>query len=193
MSRNLGNEAELFHDHGLHLPTRTISFTGDADEGLTNDNVERLIKNLHILDTMREGDITIKFNCDGGDTVLGMAIYDAIKCCKNFVRIVVYGHASSMGSIILQAADERIMSPNSVLMIHAGKVQYSADHPKIIDNWRSYDKKMDVIHEDIYLKRIKEKKARFTKEKLQKLLEHDTIFTAKEAVNYGLADKILEE
>jgi len=191
MSRSIADEAELFHEHNIHLPTRTIFITGDPEIGITNEMVASVIKNLHILDTMREGEINIKFNCDGGDVILGMAIYDAIAACKNFVRVTVYGHASSMGSIILQAADERIIAPNGIIMIHAGVVLYEG-HPKMVDNWRDYNKKLDAKHEEIYLKRIKEKRPRFTKIKLQKLLEHDTILTAEDAIKLGLADKILE-
>ena len=42
----------------------------------------------------------------------------------------------------------------------------------------------------IYLKKIKEKKQRFSKNRLTKLIEHDKILTPDEAVSLGLADKI---
>ena len=46
-----------------------------------------------------------------------MAIFDAIKICRSHVTILVYGQAESMSSIILQAADKRIMMPNSTLYV----------------------------------------------------------------------------
>lgn len=190
MSRNISEHAEQFHDSGIYLPTRTIYIHGES-EGITNFTASNAVKNLHILDTLGSGTITVMFNCDGGDTTIGMAIYDAILACKNHVRMIVYGQASSMGSIILQAADERIMAPNAVLMIHMGTASYEG-HPKVVDAWRNYDKLMDARHEKIYLDKIKQKKPRFTKQQLQDLLEHDTLFTAEEAVEMGLADKVLE-
>ena len=93
---------------------------------------ERAIKALHILDsTAPTGDkpITVIMNNPGGDEYHGMAIYDAIKSCKNHVTIVVFGMAMSMGSIILQAADKRVMSANSRVMIHYGTWGIN-DHPK---------------------------------------------------------------
>lgn len=192
MSRNIGENAEQFHDNGLYLNTRTVVIDGDEDQDnfeITLKSARRDIKNLHVLDNLGQGDITVVLNCVGGDTLAGMAIYDAIRACKN--RVVISAHlAMSMGSIILQAGDERILHPNATVMIHAGEVSY-ANHPKSVDSWRKYDKVMDKKHEDIYLEKIKQKKPRFTREQLQKLLEHDTILTAQEAVDMGLADKVL--
>ncbi len=191
MARNISDHADTFHQHGLYLPTRTMVIDGDEDEEgeITIKSASRDIKNLHILDNLGTGTITILMDLVGGDVLSGMRIYDAIAACKNKV-VIIADSAMSMGSIILQAGDERILSKNARVMIHAGSASYS-DHPRAIDNWRKYDKKMDVVHEDIYLEKIKQKKPRFTREQLQKMLEHDTILTAKEAVEMGLADKVL--
>jgi ATP-dependent Clp protease protease subunit len=195
MARNLPEHSAHFHEHGLHLPTRTMWIDGELNSEdefeLTSVSVRRDIKNLHTLDSMGTGNINVIMNCNGGDTLLGMAIYDAIRQCKNFVRITVYGKAYSMGSIILQAADERVMAPNAVMMIHSGEIAYSGAG-KAVDNERKLDKKVDELQELIYLAKIKQKKPRFTRDQLQKLLEHDTYLTAKEAVELGLADKVLE-
>jgi ATP-dependent protease ClpP protease subunit len=47
--------------------------------------------------------------------------------------------------------------------------------------------------EGIYLKRIKEKHPKFTRRKLKEMMNFDCILSAKEAVELGLADKILGE
>jgi ATP-dependent Clp protease, protease subunit len=192
MSRNISEHSEQFHDHGLYLPTRTIYIDGDedADFEVTLKSARRDIKNLHVLDNLGTGVITVVMNCIGGDTLAAMSIYDTILGCKNHVVIVAH-QAQSMGSIILQAGDERILMPNATVMIHNGEVGRSGS-PKTVENWQKYDKIMDARHEKIYLDKIKQKKPRFTKEQLQKLLEHDTIFTAQEAVAMGLADKVME-
>lgn len=192
MARNISEHADDFHRHGLYLPTRTMVIDGDEDSDgeITTKSASRDIKNLHILDNLGTGTITILLDSIGGTTLAGMRVYDAICACKNHV-VIIADSAMSMGSIILQAGDQRILNKNGRVMIHVGSAEY-ADHPNSIDNWRKYDKKLDVVHENIYLEKIKQKKPRFTREQLQKLLVHDTIFTAAEAVEMGLADKVLE-
>ena len=193
MARNLPEHAAQFHDHGLHLPTRMVFIDGDETSEsfeLTAKSARRDIKNIHLLDNMATGDINIILNCGGGDTIAGMAIYDAIKGCKNHVIITVRGKAASMGSLILQAADERVMSSNSCMLVHMGEVEYKGLGTEV-DSEREFDKLMDERHKNIYLSRIKEKKPRYTKEQLQKLLDHGTFMTAEKAVEMGLADKVV--
>ena len=46
---------------------------------------------------------------------------------------------------------------------------------------------------EIYLSRMKPAKPRITIKKIEELCSHDTIFTAEETVNYGLADWVLDD
>lgn len=195
MARNLDETATLFHEQGVCLRTRTVIIDGDEDTELfevTMKSARRDIKNLQILDSLSPaGDrpITVLLNCNGGDVISSMAIYDAISSCVN--KVIIKAHtAMSMGSIILQAGDERLLFPHATVMIHNGEVS-RAGSVKTVENWQKYDKQMDKVHEDIYLEKIKQKKPRFTREQLQKLLEHDTILSADEAVALGLADGII--
>jgi len=126
MSRMRRDDIMYFMDEGLYIPTRTIyigstSIEEGEESGVDYLMAEKAIKALHILDSSAaEQPITIILNNPGGDVVHGLAIYDAIRHCRNHVTIKVYGHAMSMGAIILQAADERLMSENSVMMLHYG-------------------------------------------------------------------------
>jgi ATP-dependent Clp protease, protease subunit len=190
MSRNIPEHVSMFHSTGLYLPTRTMMIEG---EDINYEDIYAAVKNLHILDNLTsQSEITIIMNSDGGDNTLGFMLYDAIKACKNHVKIIVYGNASSMGSIILQAADERILMPNTHIMIHLGEVGIPAQHPKSVEAWLEHYKKMDRTNLKILFDRIKEKKPRFTLDKLKEICDHDTIYTAQEAVDMGLADKIME-
>lgn len=196
MSRNIDETATLYHEHGVCLRTRTVFIDGDEDEDgfeVTMKSARRDIKNLQLLDSLSPDGtrpIYVKLNCNGGEVLAGMAIYDAIASCVN--KVIVLAHnAMSMGSIILQAGDERILYPHCTVMIHNGSVS-RAGSPKTVENWQKYDKSMDTRHENIYLDKIKQKKPRFTRKQLQDMLEHDTILSAQEAVDLGLADKVLE-
>jgi len=97
----------------------------DGEESGTDSHMaERVIKNLQILENVSESGedpITIVMNNPGGCWFSGMAIYNAIQACKNHVTIICYGQVMSMGSIIFQAADERIMSEDCDMMIHYGE------------------------------------------------------------------------
>jgi ATP-dependent Clp protease protease subunit len=201
MPRLNKDELDRYFIHSVDVANRVVyissgSYTPDGDAtGVDSELAERVIKSLHVLDHQFEADdkpITIQLNCRGGDYVDGMAIYDAIKECKNHVTIKVYGQASSMGSIILQAADVRIMSPNSTMMLHYGYFSVE-DTSKSATNHAEYEKKTRDSMDKLYLDKIREKHPKYKLAKLQEMLNFDTILTAKEAVELGLADAILGE
>ena len=161
-----------------------------SESGTDGAMAERSVKNLHILDQLNQEPITIIMNNIGGDTYHMFAIYDAIKACRSHVTVIVMGYAMSAGSLILQAADERIMSPSSRQMIHYGNWAV-ADHAKTAQKWAKECERGDRWSERCYLERIREKHPTFSLKKLQKLLNFDTFLSAEESVSLGLADKIL--
>lgn len=190
------DDIDKFHDYGIYLPTRTLymgseNVSGDDSEsGCDAFMTERIVKNLHILDTTSEP-ITIIMNNIGGDIYHCFAIYDAIKACKSHVMIKVVGHAMSAGSIILQAADERVMTPTSRQMIHYGSFDISG-HAKTTQKWAEEGKRIDKWVEQMYLNRINEKNPHFRLSSLKNRLDHDTFLTAQESVELGLADRVEE-
>jgi ATP-dependent Clp protease, protease subunit len=202
MSKKINrDDVDKLYDYDLHIPSRTLymgSVTVDQSEGESGVDAhmaERLMKGLHILDNAApNGDqpIHIIMNNPGGDEYDGFAIYDAIKACKNHVTITVYGKAMSMGGIILQAADKRIMSPNSRFMMHYGQFGISAN-AKDVYQWVEDNKKIDTLMEDIFLEKMVVKTPNMTRKKLQDMLKADFIVDAAEAVEMGFADEILGE
>jgi len=186
MSKRSFDNVIMLHDEEIYVPSRSITIFGDIDL----EQFNRVFKNLHILDAT-EGTITIYINSDGGDLEQAMAIFDAITNCKNYVRMIVFGSASSAASIILQAADERLLSPNSYVMIHAGE-EGTEGHPEIKKRWDAKCLRDNQWMEDLYLEKIRNKKPKFQRNKLTEMLKFDTILEAKEAVELGLADGIYE-
>jgi ATP-dependent Clp endopeptidase proteolytic subunit ClpP len=197
--RIIKDDIDKFIDYDIYVPTRTI-FMGSADFSLEHGEsgtdgamAERMIKALHILDNSApSGDkpITIIMNNIGGEEYHGFAIYDAIKACKNHITIQVMGHAMSMGSIILQAADKRVMSPTSRQMIHYG-TWGNHDHAKTHRQHSNEGERINSWMEKTYLFRIQQKHKKFKLEKLQKMLMFDTYLTAEESVKIGLADEVM--
>lgn len=157
----IARDLDKWFDLNVDLDFRTIYMGSvsydrdDAETGVDHVMAEYLIKGMHTLESKSNKPITILMNNPGGDWYHGMAIYDAIKCSPCECTIRVYGHAMSMGSIILQAADHRVMMPSSRFMIHYGTDgKYS--HAKIVYKWADEGKRASWEMENIYLEKMLE-------------------------------------
>lgn len=188
------DDIDKFHDYSLHIPSRTLymgseNYEDYGESGTDGAMAERVIKNLHILESISKDPILVIMNNFGGDVNHGLAIYDAIKGCQSHVTIRAIGYAMSMGSIILQAADNRVMTPKASQMIHYGHLsidKVAGTTYKIVAEAKREDEWM----EQMYLEKIREKKPSFKLKHLKEMLSHDTFLTAQESVDLGLADSI---
>jgi len=193
------DDMDRFHDYNLYLPNRTIYlgselFDGEGGEsGVDGLMAQRFVKNIKILSLTSQEPINIILNNPGGDWYHGMAIYDSILSSKCHVRIEVVGMAMSMGAVILQAGNERVISPNSKFMMHYGTMGLNSTHSKVFDKWSEENKKVNSEMEKIFMEKILKKHPNFKLKKLKEMLNYDTILTAKETVDLGLADKIIGE
>lgn len=180
-------------DYGINLRSNLMYLGSFEDSkgdevGVDFRLADFTIKALGLLDS-QDRPVTILMNNIGGDEYHGMAIYDAIKECENTVTIKVYGHAMSMGSIILQAADYRIMTPNSKMMVHYGTWGHE-DHALNVQRWNEEGKKFNTWMEGMYLSKIREKHPKFTRAQVKKMCQFDTILSAQETVDLGLCDEV---
>lgn len=198
MKKNIKDTVDQFHDYDIYLPSRTITaFSLEEDQekgesGVDSGFAKRIIKNLVMLESVSSDPITIILNTPGGDWYQCMALYDVIKECKSHVTIKGSGQIMSAGPIILQAADTRLLYPNSKVMIHYG--DHSVSNSSVnFERWAEEMKSGKEDMERILLEKIKEKLPEFKASKIKSMLEHDTIFSAREAVNLGLADGIVGE
>lgn len=191
------DDIEHFMSNDLYIPTRTV-YIGPCSEDDHETNAimaERAIKNLHILDSKSDDPIEILMLNYGGEVTAGMAIYDAIQICQSHVTIKVFGCANSMGSIILQAADKRLLAPNAELMIHYGESGYESNHPKNIRAQVKRSDEFDKWMKEMYMDRMNEVRdddEAITMRKIDTLLNFDKYFTPEQAVEEGLADGIIE-
>jgi len=199
------------HEYGLDTEHFYIYVQGVADNP-TEDFVEpgveyrmanRLIKNLDILQGLNEDrPIVISMKTCGGDWVEGMAMYDAILAVPNRVTIINYSHARSMSSIILQAANKRILMPRSYFMIHEGTDGFEGT----AKSFRSYaefgkiamEQMLDIYVDCLYRSGGAMRKGRWSRKRTrqwlidQMNLKEEVYFTAGEAVKLGFADEIFE-
>lgn len=178
----------------------------DDDEvneyGVEYRMANRLIKNLDILsgiDTDRP--ITISMKTCGGIWVEGMAMYDAILTTPNPISIINYTHARSMSSIILQAANKRIMMPHSSFMFHEGTMILEGT-PKQVRSEFKFNKVADEQMIEVYvdcLKRSQGKASKWSEKRIKDWLveqmnnQEDVYLTAKEAIEFGFADEVFTD
>ena len=184
---------ERYLDHDLLLEERRLwigsgVLESGEETGTDAHMAERLIKNLNILQMGPKGEepIIIQMNNLGGLWAHGMAMYDAIKACKAPVRIEAIGYCMSMGSVILQAADERILYPNTQIMVHDGSDGYEG-HARNFEAWANESKRARQKMYSIYAERSKKSSAYWAKKCVV-----DWSMSAEQAVEEGLADMILQ-
>jgi len=172
-----------------------------GEPGVEFRMASRFIKNLDILTNIDPAKpILVSLKSCGGDVHEGMAIYDAIMAAPNPVTIVSYTHARSMTSIILQAANKRILMPSSYFMFHDGDSSFEGT-TKQFHTYAEFSKKtFDSNMCNIYAERMKHKPgskvATWKEERIIKWLreemdkKEDVYLTAVEAVDLGFADEI---
>lgn len=136
-----------------------------------------------------DNDIIMYINSPGGEVTAGLAIYDTMEFIKPDVSTVVMGQACSMGSFLAQAgaAGKRYVLPNSRTMIHqpSGGARGMASDIEI-----SYKEIMNIKNKMIELY-VKHNTAGKTFEQFERDMDRDLFLSAQEAVDYGLADKII--
>ena len=192
MAKKTNKDAvDQFYDSGLYMPKRTIYFGGESDDCEINaHSVARLKKGLYVLESESNEPITILINSGGGDVTAGIAAYDFIKNCKSHITMIAYGEIASMAAIIFQAADVRVMSVNSTLMIHYGTLG-AEGHPKTVEKIVYENKRIDGWMEKMLLSKIRKVQPKYSLSKLKYKLDHDTYLTAQKALELGLCDKII--
>lgn len=187
------NELELWLESDV-WPQQRLIYLGnrgsvESDESfnqVTPQMVEATIKNLTILDHQDpDRPICIIMNSPGGSVYDGLAIYDAIKETKCPVVIKCYGWCMSMATWILQAATARLVSPNCTLMVHVGSDGFSG-HTNDFIRWGKEAERLNKLMFETYAERSGKPPKYW-----EKVCANDTFMTAQEAVNVGLADRII--
>ncbi|MFY9214176.1 MAG: ATP-dependent Clp protease proteolytic subunit, partial [Tissierellaceae bacterium] len=133
-------------------------------------------------------DIQLYINSPGGSVSAGFAIYDTMQYIKPDVSTICIGTAASMGAFLLAAGakGKRYSLPNSDIMIHQplGGAQGQAEDIRI------QAEKILEIRERI--NRILSERTGQPIEKIQNDTDRDYHMSAKEAVEYGIIDEVIE-
>lgn len=165
------------------LEDRIILLCGEIDDHLANNIVAQLL----YLDSLGNENINLYINSNGGSVTAGMAIYDTMNYIKSDVSTICVGLAASMGAFLLSsgAKGKRYALPNADILIHqpSGGAQGQATDMKIAAE--------HIIKTRERLNQILAKNTGQKMERIENDVERDYYLTAKEALNYGILDKIL--
>jgi len=169
------------------LKDRIILLEGEVHDQMANLIVAQLL----FLESEDPGkDITMFINSPGGVVTAGLAIYDTMQFIKCDVATIVMGQACSMGSLLAQAGakDKRSILPNARHMIHqpSGGARGQATDMEI------QVKEILAMKQNLTEIYVKHNSKRKTFKQLSIDMERDFFMSAKDAVDYGLADQIIE-
>ena len=167
------------------LNERIIFLGTPIDDQVANLVVAQL---LHLESEDPEKDISIYINSPGGSIYSGLAIYDTMRFVRPDIATMCVGVAMSMGSLLLAGGTKgkRAALANSRILIHqpsAGFEGQSTDieiHAREILNMR---RRIDEIYAECTDKPPEDVRAD---------MERDRFFTAEQACEYGLIDRVLE-
>lgn len=165
------------------LKDRIIILSGEINDNLANI----IISELLYLDSLNHDDISLYINSPGGSITSGMAIMDTMNYIKSNVSTICLGMAASMAAFLLSCGEKgkRYILPNAEVMIHQplGGVEGQATEIKIVaERILKLREKLNTIlanntNQDL--------------ETITKDTERDYFLNSKEAINYGIVDKIL--
>ena len=173
---NIRLEDELFKN-------RKIFLTDD----INRETATSVIKQLMILDEADDkSPISLIISTNGGSIDSGLSICDCMNSIRADVNVISFGLTASMGAVIFSCGNFRSMFPSSKLLIHdplitetgGSAMQIKAISDSLLD-YRN-------IIGDLLAKNCGR-----TTEEILDMTSKDTYLTAQEAIDFGLADKII--
>jgi ATP-dependent Clp protease protease subunit len=180
------------------LNERIVFLNGAVDDHSANLIVAQL---LHLESQDAEKDIHFYINSPGGLVTAGLSIYDVMQFIKPDVCTYVMGQACSMGSFLANAgaAGKRFVLPESRTMIHrvssgtpGTRGSVHVQELQFEDAKRSYEESQR-INERLTQLYVRHNTKGKTYDEMFSTMKFDTFLSAQEAVDYGLADVVVDK
>ncbi|MEC7108041.1 MAG: ATP-dependent Clp endopeptidase proteolytic subunit ClpP [Verrucomicrobiota bacterium] len=178
---------ERSYDIYSRLLKERIIFLGTG----INDNVANLIiaQLLFLQSEDPDKDISLYINSPGGVVTAGLAIYDTMQFLSCDITTYCVGQAASMGAVLLAAGatGKRFALPNARIMIHQplGGAQGQATDINI--------QAQEIMRIKKILNEILSSHSNKSIKDLEKDTDRDNFMSAKQAVSYGLIDKVVKK
>ena len=177
------------------LKDRIVMLDTDVNEHSSSLIVAQLL----FLESQGNEDIQMFINSPGGSVTAGLAIYDTMQFIKPDVRTIVIGQACSMGSFLAQAGakGKRFVLPESRTMIHRVSSGTPGTRGSVHVQELQFEDAVRAMGES---KRLNERLTQLyvkpntsgkTYEQMFETMKFDTFLSAEEAVEWGLADKVI--
>jgi len=168
------------------LKDRIIFVSGTIGTEMANTVIAQL---LFLEKENPKEDIQMFINSYGGEITAGMAIIDTMNYVKCDISTIAVGLAASMGTVLLVSGTKgkRFALPNSKIHIHQpiGGVQGQASDIAI--------EAEEIIKTREALYKILANRTGKTPKQIEKDADRDKYFTAKEAQEYGIIDKVIKK
>lgn len=176
-----GKGSDIFSSN---LESRVIHLVGEVTDEMSASVVAQL---LHLA-SLSDDDISLYINSPGGSVSAGLAIYDTMQFIKPDVSTVCLGRAASMGAVILSggAKGKRVVLPHSEVMIHQPSGGMTGQASEMLIAAEHIKQTKEILNE------ILSENCGQDYDKVVQDTERDCWMRASEAVEYGVADYILD-
>ena len=170
------------------LEQRKVFLWGEVSDRSAQEVTEKL---LYLEATDPGKDVIFYINTPGGSITAGMAVYDTMQLISSPIKVIVTGMAASMGSILLCGASKgkRFLYPHSRVLIHQPLITGRMWAAAVDINIQAEE--MEKLREE--LNGILAKASGQPLKKIQQDTDRDFYLNAQEAIDYGLADVVVEE
>jgi ATP-dependent Clp protease protease subunit len=180
-----GREERVFDIYSRLLKDRIIFLQGVVDDASANLIVAQL---LYLQFEDHKADVHMYINSPGGSVSAGLAIYDTMQYVTCDVATYCIGQAASMGAVLLTAGakGKRNALPHSRVMIHQPLAGTEGTTTEIMIHVKEFGRYKRILNE------ILVRHTGQTLERIEKETDRDKFLSAKEALEYGIVDQVLE-
>jgi len=183
-----GRSERAYDIYSRLLKDRIVFLGGQVDDAAANLIIAQM---LFLSNEDAKKDIHFYINSPGGSITAGLAIYDTMQFLRCDVATYCVGQAASMGAVLLAGgnAEKRFLLANNRILLH---------QPLITGQLIGPATDLDIEAQEILrlrsnLYEILAKHTGQTPEKVEKDCDRNLWLNATEAIEYGLADRVLQK
>ena len=183
-----GRTERAYDIYSRLLKDRIVFLGGPLDDATANLIIAQM---LFLSNEDTKTDVHFYINSPGGSITAGLAVYDTMQFLRCDVATYCIGQAASMGAVLLAGGktDKRFLLANNRLLLH---------QPLITGQLIGPATDLDIEAQEILRLRarlysILAQHTGQTKEKVEKDCDRNLWLNAAEAIEYGLADRILQK
>lgn len=181
-----GREERVFDIYSRLLKDRIVFLQGVVDDTSANLIVAQL---LYLQFEDPKADIHLYINSPGGSVTAGLSIYDTMQYVTCDIATYCIGQAASMGAVLLAAGakNKRNALPHARVMIHQPLAGTKGTTTEILIHAKEF-LRLKVALNEILLRHTGQ-----TLERIERDTDRDKFMSAREAMEYGVVDKVLEQ